>query len=49
VGYIPAGFDVPWLFSWVIGIVLIYLFHRYVAKSAIISGVKVEEVEKVSV
>jgi len=48
VGYIPAGFDVHWLFSWVIGIVAIYVFHRYVAKSVIISDVKVEEAKKVS-
>jgi len=45
VGYIPAGFNVNPLFSIVIGIGMIYAFHRYMAKPVALSEVKVEQPE----
>jgi len=45
VGYIPAGFNVHWIFSIVIGIVMIYAFHRYMAKPVALSEVKAEHPE----
>ena len=43
VGYIPAGFNIHWLYSWVFGIGAIYAFHRYIAKPVASSEVKTEQ------
>jgi len=48
VGYIPAGFNVNPLFSIAAGVGVIYMFHRFMAKSVDISEEKVEEPEKVT-